>query len=157
METNIPINKIIHEAIEIAVQTQLRCLVKDISATLGKDSAPLLKSIATPKNVSYYLYSEAGDEDIDLSERKCQHLILVNKTHLTKCCQPLIWAKDSTACLQHTLKPSSYTVGKMPVLYKHNDMLIDKTNGHVYNESNEVIGRYYNNKIILFNLVQSST
>lgn len=153
METNIPINKIIHEAIEIAVQTQLRCLIKDISATLGKDSGPLLKSIATSKKISYYLYSEAGDEDIDLSDRKCQHHILVNKTHITKCCEPLLWLKDSTACLQHTLKPSNYTTAKMPILYKHNDMLIDKINGHVYNTSNELIGRYYNGKIILFTLM----
>jgi hypothetical protein len=157
MEASVPINKIIHEAIEIAVQTQLRCLVKDIAGTLGKETGPLLKSIAGAKKISYYVYSEPGDEDIDINERKCQHLVLINKNFLTRCCEPLLWMKDSKTCLHHSLKPSPYTNMRLPVLYKHRDMLIDKESGCVYNSNIEiadaktpVIGRYYRNKIILF-------
>ena len=140
----VPVNKIIHEAIEIAVQTQLRCLVKDITATLGVESGPLLKVLKAYKNVAYY------GEDVDL-ERRCQELIAVGK-YVTPCCEPIMWRKGSTACLQHTIKPSPYKRGKLPVLYTISGMLVDKENGYVYDKEGELIGRFHGDKIVVFEL-----
>jgi hypothetical protein len=138
----VPVNKLIHEAIEIAVQTQLRCLVKDITATLGVESGPLLKVLKACKNVGYY-----GD-DVDL-ERRCQELIAVGK-YVTPCCEPIMWRKGSTACLQHTVNPSPYKRGRLPVLYTINGMLVDKENGYVYDKEGELIGRFHGDKIVVF-------
>ena len=148
----VPISKIIHEAIEIAVQTQLRCLVKDITGTLGVQPQPLLKALAASKNVSYYSYSEPGDDDVDL-ERRCKELIIVGGKYLTPCCEPIMWRKGSTACLQHTVKPSQYKRGKLPVVYSINGMLVDKENGYVYDKEGELIGRYHGDKIVVFDIM----
>ena len=150
MELSIPINKIIHEAIELAIQTQLRCLVKDIAGTLGKEAAPLLKAVATSKKISYYTYSEPGD-DTDMLERRCQHYVLQGQ-YLRSCCQPVVWRAGSTACLEHTLRPSSYKKDGLPVVYETEGMIVDKVNGYVYDSESKLIGRYRGDKIVLFEL-----
>jgi len=139
----IPVNKLIHDAIEIAVQTQLRCLVKDITGTLGVQPGPLLKVLAASKNVSYY-----GD-DVDM-ELRCQELIAVGK-YVTPCGEPIMWRKGCTSCLQHTVKPSPYRRGKLPVLYTISGMLVDKENGYVYKDG-ELIGRFHADKIVVFEI-----
>ena len=146
----IPVNKLIHEAIEIAVQTQLRCLVKDITGTLGVEAAPLLKALGASKSVSYY-----GD-DVDM-ELRCQELILIGEKYVTPCCEPIMWRKGSTACLQHTVKPSPYRRGKLDVLYTINGMLVDKENGYVYDKEGELIGRFHGNKIVVFEVATDTT
>jgi hypothetical protein len=151
MELSVPISKIIHESIEIAVQTQLRCLVKDIANTLGELPGPLLKSISDIKNVSYYSYSEPGDDDIDFEHNRCQHLIITNEKYLIPCNEPLVWSKGSTACLKHSIKSSPYKKeGALPILNRISGQLVDKKTGYVYNNDGEIIGRYYGDKIILF-------
>jgi hypothetical protein len=152
MDLGIPINKVIHEAIEIAVQTQLRSLIRDISTTLGKDSAPLLKTIAS-KTVSYYSYSEQDDDAIDLSERKCPHYKYINDSYITKCNEPIVWGKNMpNACIKHLFKPFQTNV-KLPVLHLLNDMYIDMINGYVYNLEQKLIGRYNNNRVLLFDVI----
>ena len=156
MELTVPINKIIHEAIEIAVQTQIRCLVKDIAGTLGKEPAPLLKSIGASKSISYYSYSEPTDDTIDLSERRCMHFIEVGKSYITRCNEPIAWGSNRpSSCLQHVLKPNRVDA-KLPVLYLYDDMYIDRVNGYVTNLKGEPMGRYIKGKIILFEVPLST-
>lgn len=144
----VPINKIIHEALELAIQTQLRCLVKDIATTLGKEAAPLLKAVTASKKVSYYSYSEP-DDDTDMLERRCSHCTLEGQ-YVRTCGEPVVWSKGSRACLEHTLRPSPHKKDGLPVLYMVDDMLVDKQNGYVYDKTSKLIGRYYGNKIIVF-------
>ena len=149
MDLGIPINKIIHEAIEIAVQTQMRSLIKDISTTLQKDSAPLLKLINS-KTTSYYSYSEQDDDTIDLSERKCPHYKYINDSYVTRCNEPIVWGKNMpNACMVHMFKPHQINT-KLPIMHLFNNMYIDMNDGYVYNLDKELIGRYVKNKILLF-------
>jgi hypothetical protein len=150
MELTVPINKIIHEAFEIAVQTQLRCLVKDIAGTLGKEPAPLLKSLGASKTISYYSYSESADDNIDLSSHRCTHFIEVGKSYITRCNEPIVWGSNRpSCCLQHLLKPNKVDA-KLPILHLYDDMYIDRVNGYVTNLKGDPIGRYMKGKIILF-------
>jgi tetratricopeptide (TPR) repeat protein len=147
----VPVRKLIWEALELSIETQAKRLARDIADVLGQDSAPLLKSIRDEK-VSVYLFDEAGDDKIDLSEYRCSHLVTIpgQESYLTACCNPAIWSNKSNnlnrACLQHSMKPSEHginTTNKIKCKLKRwKEYYIQEDNGYTYNQAGTLIGRY---------------
>ena len=138
----IPVRKIIWDAFELAIETQARRLAKDVAATLGQDPSPLLKSIRDD-TMAVYLFDEAGDDTIDISEKRCPHLVALG-AFLTPCWNPTVWTGhlDTKACLKHCLNPSTYKKDKRTALKRFEEYYINEENGDVYDQTGVNVGRY---------------
>ena len=160
-QVQIPIRKLLWDALELTIETQAKRLARDIADALGQDSSPLLKSIRDEK-VSVYLFDEAGDSEVDLSEYRCQHLITIpgQDCYLTPCCNPAVWLQSNKspssekACLTHSLTPSQhgifiYGCKKRTRLKRWNEYYIQEENGKAYNQSGILIGRFCVRKNVL--------
>lgn len=154
IQVQVPIRKLLWDALELTIETQAKRLARDIADALGQDSSLLLKSIRDEK-VSVYLFDEAGDNDIDLSEHRCQHLITIpgQDCYLTPCCNPAVWLKSNKApssekaCLTHSLTPSQHGIFKSGCrararLKRWNEYYIQEENGSTYNQSGTLVGRF---------------
>lgn len=149
----VPLRKLLWEALELSIETQAKRLARDIADVLGQDSAPLLKSIRDEK-VSVYLFDEAGDDQIDLSEYRCTHLTSIpgQESYLTTCLNPAIWSNKSSskACLQHSMKPSEHGINTNTntnaKLKRWKEYYIEQESGYTYNQRGTLIGRYNSEK-----------
>ena len=157
LTVQIPIRKLLWEALELTIETQAKRLARDVADVLGQDSTPLLKSIRDEK-VSVYLFDEAGDDQFDLSEHRCQHLIIIpgQESYLTPCWNPAVWLNSKIitsekACLIHSITPSIHGTNnnKKAKLKRWNEYYIEQTNGYTYNQSGSFVGRFDSNKNIL--------
>jgi hypothetical protein len=160
-QVQVPIRKLLWDALELTIETQAKRLARDIADALGQDSSPLLKSIRDEK-VSVYLFDEQGDDNIDLSEHRCEHLITIpgQDCYLTPCCNPAVWLPSNTsqtdhkACLTHSLTPSQHGIfrqgcKKRAKLKRWNEYYIQEENGAAYNQSGTLVGKFCSIKNVL--------
>jgi len=157
----IGVQKIFWDAFELALSTQTKRLARDIASVLGKDAAPLIKSLEAEKT-GVYLFEEANMEDIEFFDMRCEHFTPIpGRTHLvTACMEPVIWSANPAArvptCLHHSLHPSkkldSWLV-LVPFLHDDVTYYIDKAGRSVYTTDGELCGTYSKGRITLFEIV----
>lgn len=147
----IPVRKIIWDAFELAIETQARRLAKDIAATLGQDPSPLIKSIRDD-TMKVYLFDEAGDDTIDISEKRCPHLVAVG-AFLAPCWNPTVWTGhlDTKACLKHCLNPSTHK-GSRTVLKRFEEYYINQETHYIYDQTGKKVGNFKDGELQIFEL-----
>lgn len=156
----LPLRKVIWSALELAIETQAKRLARDIASALAQDPAPLLKSIRDD-TIGVYLFDEAGDDQIDISEHRCNHLIVPTgePAYLSPCWNPALWKESSKSqtktCLQHSLQPSphgTFATSTLVKLKTYLEYYIDEEGGYVYDKSGKLVGRFIDSIVYVFEL-----
>ena len=93
-ELRVPINKLIYESLEDALQSNINKLVKDIANTLEVDPKILLNELKKEKVFTYLI--EEDYPDIDLM--KCNYYDKKGNVYVP-CDEPVIFKKDH--CVTH--------------------------------------------------------
>lgn len=107
----IPIQRIYYDALEVALQAQVKRLARDIATTLREPEQPFLKYLASQK-IGAYLFEEEGSELVDIQTMRCSSYVASsqNPSILVKCNEPVLLGanlgtKQKTACPFHCAHP----------------------------------------------------
>lgn len=112
----IPMPKIYYEALQTALEAQVKRLARDISQTLKQPEIPFLKHLAKEK-VGIYLFEEEGSEYTDIQSMRCSEYVPYseNPALLVKCNEPiLIGSHSKKACPFHCAHPASKPLQTLP-------------------------------------------
>lgn len=151
--TSLPIPKIYWDALQSALQAEVKKLAREVASSLKEPEQPLLKALASEK-VSAYLFEEEGQEFQDIQSMRCQHPAPSpeNAAIFQICNQPILLGKGN-ACPLHTHKKKP-NIEQLPVLrrIKIDDAiyLLDSENRIYSPDGFKICGFYKNNKCTLF-------
>lgn len=160
-QTRVTVRKLFWDALELALETQVHRLAKDIASSLGQSEDPLLKALKSER-VSAALLEDARDEEVeDLAELRCEALVPVaaGSPFLTRCCQPVLWTGSPlhalNRCLQHSLQgsgPAPPAIVKRIEREEEPPLYVEPSTGYVYSESGTQVGRFRpeSNRILMF-------
>jgi len=105
--TAVPVPKMYWDALEGALQAQVKRLARDISTCLREPEVPFLKHLAKEK-VSVYLFEEEGSEMADISTMRCSSYVpcVDNPQVLVRCNQPILLGRATRGCPSHAGRAS---------------------------------------------------
>ena len=104
----IPMPKIYYEALQGALEAQVKRLARDISQVLKQPEVPFLKHLAKEK-LGVYLFEEEGSEYAEIQSMRCPEYVphFENPAVLVRCNEPiLIGSHSKKACPFHCAHPA---------------------------------------------------
>ena len=133
MELGSAVPTVIWDAFELALQTNMHRLVKEIATAVGKPHAPLMDAIKA-KKIRPYL-AETGD-DAESLEFSCDLLCVGPSTPAIQqvCRQPILWGSGVHRCPSHLFAaqpteslPTVQSLTTHPTLFASDGTLYDGT------------------------------